>query len=220
MAQPAIGQLVVVTLGTDEYAGEVLHVDENEVRVAIKMRVPAKGVLPSGGTVTWVDGRQQPFSPPQAECLATIEITLPLNFVATAERPPEQRRFVRLERRVAVDLSELTPPGRLLSSGYTIDFSGGGAKLELNRPVQEGANYLMTLYLPEEVFRLEINILRVKREDAVSVCAVRFENISEADRSKIIRSIFSRLRSLRDPAAAPRIDRDKFKLPSSRIRYR
>lgn len=175
MRAPVPGSLAIVAWQGEEVVGEVLRVDASHATVAIRIPHDAASMLPPEGVITWADGRQQPFLRGQATATTVVEIVVPLSDLA-----PESRSEVHLRRRVAVDVRS-HPEGRLLASGHTQTLSGGGAHLELNRPLKVDERVRLSLFLPEGVVKLEARVLR--SEPAI----VTFQDVSDAVRAELER---------------------------------
>lgn len=219
MAEYAVGQMVVVRLGDGEYAGEVTLVSPDRVEVTVRLRHdPPASVPQGGGTITFGDGRQQPFSPSSLSLFTTLVIALSTD--ETQMPISEKRRFLRIDRRVPVHVRQGEgEESRLIASGATRDLSGGGTQLELEAPLEVGALFQLTLFLPDESVQIPARVLRTTRQRGGSYwISMAFEGLTEAERSRIIRYIFARLRSLKGGATTG-IDRQRFQLPPSKIRY-
>jgi c-di-GMP-binding flagellar brake protein YcgR len=82
-----------------------------------------------------------------------------------------------------------------MSKSITIDLSGGGARIVVKESITKGRMVLLSINIPEEV-NVICKVIRVERDevDKNYKVALRFENIDERTRDKIISFIFKKLR--------------------------
>lgn len=188
---PAIGSLAVVSLDGQEVVGEVVACDEAHATVAVRIPHDVAEVFPSEGTVTWDDGRVQPWRRAQASAVTVVELRLPLSALGS----DEARAEIHLKRRVAVDVRSRAG-ARLVAAGHTQTLSRAGGKLELRRPLQVDERYRLAFYLPDGLLKLDAVVLR---SDAAKTL-VAFRDVSpeaEAQLDRFLREGLTGLRRLR-----------------------
>ncbi|HEY9900155.1 MAG TPA: PilZ domain-containing protein [Pantanalinema sp.] len=189
---PALGSLAVVSLDGQEVVGEVVACDETHATVAVRIPHDVAEVFPLEGTVTWDDGRVQPWRRAQASAVTVVELRLPL----AALGPQEPRAEVHLKRRVAVDVRSRAD-GQLVAAGHTQTLSRAGAKLVLKRALRPDQRYRLALYLPDGLLKLDAVVLRA---DAAKTL-VAFRDVSpeaEAQLDRFLREGLTALRRLRE----------------------
>ncbi|MBO9542434.1 PilZ domain-containing protein [bacterium] len=188
---PAVGSLAVVTLDGQDVVGEVVACDQTHATVAVRIPHDVAEVFPAEGTVTWDDGRMQPWRRAQASATTVVELRLPL----AALGAQEPRAEINLKRRVAVDVRSRTG-GHLLASGHTQTLSRAGGKLSLKRALQSDERYRLSLYLPEGLLKLDAVIIRSDADKTL----VAFRDVSpeaEAQLDRFLREGLVALRRLR-----------------------
>lgn len=82
-----------------------------------------------------------------------------------------------------------------MSKSITIDLSGGGARIVVKEDITQGRMILLSINIPEEV-NVICKVIRVEKDevDKNYKVALRFENIDERTRDKIISFLFKKLR--------------------------
>lgn len=122
-------------------------------------------------------------------------------------RKVQQRSFVRVSARVETNITYVEPPAPGSAQAPTArtlqletkDISGGGVGLISKVPLKHGQKVRLQLYLPVDGAenRLELlgSVSRCERPQAdlpVFWLGIRYEDIQEADRQKIIRYVFKK----------------------------
>lgn len=180
---PRLGQIITVRLGDEDYAGELVEVTEEALVIAIRVEHDPRSVLPATGSVAWPGKRSQAFGHAEMSCLTTVHVRLP----RTKPQAP------RIDRRIAVDIWEAATANNLIASGFTQDLTGDAAQLELNRPLPQGAEVEVSLYLGKDVLRIPASVEASAGKSGAATAAVRFDPTAAA-RSRLTRYIFARLR--------------------------
>lgn len=89
-----------------------------------------------------------------------------------------------------------------IKSGFTVDLSGGGARLRTSQPLELNKKLILSIDLPSFHLILIGKVLRVQKElhnnKIIYHNGIEFINISENDKEKIIEFIFVRMRELRN----------------------
>lgn len=89
-----------------------------------------------------------------------------------------------------------------IKSGFTVDLSGGGARLRTSQPLELDKKLILSIDLPSFHLILIGKVLRVDKalynNKIVYHNGIEFINISENDKEKIIEFIFVRMRELRN----------------------
>ncbi|MNX80886.1 PilZ domain protein [compost metagenome] len=191
---PAVGSLAVVTLGAQDVVGEVVACDQTHATVAVRIPHDVAEVFPEEGTVTWDDGRMQPWRRAQASAVTVVELRLPL----AALGAQEPRAEIHLKRRVAVDVRS-RHDGHLVASGHTQTLSRAGGKLSLKRPIQPDERYRLSLYLPEGLLKLDAVVIRSDADKTL----VAFRDVSPEAEAQLDRFLREGLTSLRRLRQAP-----------------
>lgn len=85
----------------------------------------------------------------------------------------------------------------LLRQAETVDISGGGLKINCSTSPEVGQMILVSLYIPEEI-KLLTTVVRVEKNSNKGnyKVSLKFENISEKTRDKIIEFIFDEMRKI------------------------
>lgn len=185
---PAVGSLVVVSLEGQEVVGEVVASDPTHATVAVRIPHDVAEVFPPDGTVTWDDGRVQPWRRAQASAVTVVELRLPLSDLG----PLEPRAEVHLKRRVAVDVRSRAG-GQLVAAGHTQTLSRAGARLELKRPLRVDERYRLACYLPDGLLKLDAVVLRSDAEKTL----VAFRDVTPEAQSQLDRFLREGLTGLR-----------------------
>lgn len=119
----------------------------------------------------------------------------------------QQRDFVRLDANLplqyAVRSNEPAAEGqeaeKRFQRGRTMDISGGGAQIVVAEVLPVGTRLELVLQLPDGELRLEAEVVRLAQPPAPREAwlGVRFVNLDERERQRIVRFIFSEQRSRR-----------------------
>jgi c-di-GMP-binding flagellar brake protein YcgR len=82
-----------------------------------------------------------------------------------------------------------------MAKAITIDLSGGGVRIVIKESIPSGSMLLLSINIPEEI-NIICKVIRADRDetDKNYKVALRFENIEERNRDKIISFIFKKLR--------------------------
>ena len=150
-------------------------------------------VLPGGDPVSFDLGRHSFYS------TLVIEVPRPRQArkaeTAGGEDVPasDRRTSFRLATECDVDVFESLSHGRdyLRARGKTLNVSGGGMMVELNKPLLPGT-YKFRLHLPNEVLEVAGAVIRNKKQASLTM-PVEFVDLHEVERSKLIRFIFQRM---------------------------
>lgn len=180
-----------MTAGGQEVVGKVTRVTPRGYEVSFQLKLPAGSLGEALGHMMWRNGQESLF--PLAEASVVGHVAVMVDPGAPAA---DQRAFVRLEKRLAVDVSLATEGGDvLLSSGSTADLSTEGAKLLLGRGLKKGESVNVTLHLDEGPVEVPAEVLRHRkaREGGHEV-AVRFLLPPGEAKSRLVRFVFARMR--------------------------
>ncbi|MDA8280880.1 MAG: PilZ domain-containing protein [Actinomycetota bacterium] len=119
-----------------------------------------------------------------------IDRPLPIVLAVTARGELEylqRREWVRARVTVPVEIVvDATHGGRAFRS-TTVDLSGGGARIKLAGPVEEGEAVRLTLWLPTGPLEVDCNVLEVIEE---STARLVFDNVPEAVCKRLVRFVF------------------------------
>jgi hypothetical protein len=187
------GDEVVVVVGDQEVIGRVSRVTPRGVEVTFDLALPPTAIGSPLGHATWRDGRETVFELEGAQVRATV--TVPVD----PESPGyEQRAYVRLARRLAVDVA--TGEGVALATGSTQDLSSEGAKLKLNRGLKKGETVVVALFLEDGPIHAAADVLRQRKQpDGSHEVAVRFRLEAGIDKSRLVRFVFASMRGRSGP---------------------
>ncbi len=188
--RPRVGDEVVVVVGDREVIAKVSRVTPHGVEVAFDLELPASALGAPMGHATWRSGREALFS------LAGADVTAHVCVLVDPGAPaPEQRAYVRLERRLAVDVGMLEGD-RLIATGSTQDLSTDGAKLRLNRGLKKGERVALTVHFDDGHLATPAEVLRHRAlKDGSHEVAVRFDLAPGDAKSRLIRYVFARMRA-------------------------
>jgi hypothetical protein len=199
-----IGESLIIALDGQKVAGKITAVHDTTYEVTLQIRQPAKGytgvvastVMPDGSAVQFDMGRHSFYS------TLVIEVPRPRQarqVDSDEDKPAEdRRRFFRLATECEVEAFEtLGRSGEYLRArGRTLNMSGGGMLVELNKPLLPGT-YKWRVYMPNETLEVAGAVIRNKKQASL-VMPVEFVDLHEVERSKLIRFIFNRMRNLRE----------------------
>lgn len=203
-----LGSSLVVSIDGQKVAGRITAVHDSTLEVTLNVRQAATGykgvlgttVLPDGTEVRFDLGRHSHFT------ALVLEVPRPRAVrqavLDTTERPAEERRmYFRLPTECEVEVIEDLGHTRnyVRARGQTINISGGGMLVQLNKALLPG-EYKFRIHLPTETLMVEGAVIRNKKQAAL-VMPVEFVNMHEVERSKLIRFIFKRMRNIRDEVA-------------------
>ncbi len=178
-------------VGDREVVGKVSRVTPRGLEVAFQVKLPA-GALGEGlGHLTWRSGRETLFQLADADVTGLAKVMIDLEAPA-----PEQRAFIRLDKRLAVDVYMNTEGGEvLLATGSTADLSTDGARLLLNRGLKKGEAVNLALHLDEGTIEVPAEVLRHKKgRDGSHEVAVRFLLPPGEAKTRLVRYVFARMR--------------------------
>ena len=257
MADDALlGSAMTLVIDGQEVTGKVTGVSANQLEVTLNIRQPAKGYqgtqavvkLGDGDDVILDLGKNGFYSslvvvvPTFGRRLPTPELYQP-PASADSRRPDdgedgessgtgplkasERRRFFRLGIELPVEVLENVGARKeyVRASGSTINLSGGGMLLTMDKLLLAGVHHFR-LHLPKETMILTGRVIR-NEKGMSSTTPVEFIDLTEGERSKLIRFIFRAMRNAKDdeeekkrPEEAPRywLRREKF-FPPSKPRY-
>lgn len=120
----------------------------------------------------------------------------------------ERRKYFRLPINIEIEILMLPldteymeikdmpkPIFNLLKPTTTIDISGGGMKITFDNKPEVGQKALVVIYIPDQL-KLLCSVMRVEMDNKEGKYKVslKFENIRERDRDKIIAFIFNEMR--------------------------
>lgn len=200
MDESWIGKPLALTLDGQRVTGRVVGVHPTKVEVAINVREPAKAYHGMTAKTVLPNGQEVLFDFGHASHFAQLVVEVPFERPDDAKASPadERRRFFRLGVNCPVEVIEDVGNGRDFrrASGQTMNLSGGGMLLSLDRGLLPGV-YRFRVHLPEEVVELSGRVIRGKIANGLPV---EFVNLNEGLRSKLIRFIFTKLRELKEGA--------------------
>jgi hypothetical protein len=209
-AEDLLGTSLVVSLDGQKVAGRVTAVHDSAIEITLSIRQPAKGyqgvlgatVLPDGEEVRFDLGRHGYYSSLVIEVPRRRDVRKALQGGEDEKPADERRKFYRLATECEVEALEELPNGRdyVRARGRTLNISGGGMLVELNKPLLPGS-YKFKLHLPHETLVVAGAVIRNKKQAAL-VMPVEFVDLHEVERSKLIRFIFQRMRNIRDDVDA------------------
>lgn len=199
-----IGQSLIVSLDGQKVAGKITAVKDTVFEVTLQIRQPAKGyngviastVLPDGSAMQFDLGRHSFFTH------LVLEVPRPRKArqdEGDGEKPAdERRRYFRLSTECEVEAYETLGHSRdyLRARGKTLNISGGGMLVEMNKPLLPGL-YKWRVYMPHETLEVAGAVIRNKKQASL-VMPIEFVDLHEVERSKLIRFIFNRMRNLKD----------------------
>ena len=198
---PLIGTSLVLTLDGQKVTGKVVAVHPDRLVVKVPIQQPARGyqgvigraVLPDGDVVKFDLGRQAYYS----EVVVEVPLATDENRVVAAPEQ-ERRKFFRLAIELEVEVVENVGFTKeyVRARGTTINLSGGGMLCEFEQPLIPGI-YKLRLHLPGETLTLAGRVIK-KQGLAGGVTPIEYVDIHEVERSKLIRLIFNRMRSLKN----------------------
>lgn len=85
---------------------------------------------------------------------------------------------------------------RKLKNGIIVDISGGGLKIAVKEKMIKGHYAVISMQIPDELILLsKIVWVEKDQENRNYKVALKYENISERERDKIIKFIFAKMRS-------------------------
>lgn len=117
-------------------------------------------------------------------------------------KPPgdERRHYFRFAVDIPVQVVEDVGHRRdwVREEGRTMNLSGGGMLAEFDKPLPPGT-YRFRIALPEEEMVMSGRVIK-KGDGLTRVAAIEFIDLTEAQRSKLIRFIFNMMRNLRNVA--------------------
>lgn len=197
---PRVGDEVVVTVSDQEVVGKVTRVTPRGYEVSFQVRLPP-GILGDGlGHLMWPNGREMLFPLADVAVLGQASVMIDLESAAR-----DQRAFVRLDKRLAVDVY-LAGEGAqtLLATGSTADLSTEGARLVLNRGLKRGETVNLALHLDEGPISVPAEVLRHRKaQEGGHEVAVRFRLPPGEGRSRLVRFVFARMRQGKAPGHSP-----------------
>jgi hypothetical protein len=188
--RPRVGDEVVVVVGDQEVIAKVSRMTPHGMEVTFDLELPASALGAPMGHATWRSGREALFPLAGADVMARVSV-----LVDPGAPAPEQRAYVRLERRLAVDVA--MPEGdRQLATGSTQDLSTDGAKLRLNRGLKKGEHVALTIHLDDGPLGTRAEVLRHRTlKDGSHEVAVRFDLAPGDAKSRLVRYVFARMRA-------------------------
>lgn len=209
---------VEIVDGPKSYASRVEGVERTRVTVAAPMAGGSLVYLPVGRVVTLACLRTDPMYAgryeAETEVLGHSRTEPPFVFLAapTVWRKVQLRNYVRVQATLPVACRRVEEDGQEGEAfqAETQDISGGGLRLILKSPLKAGAALQVLLHLPEgPVFaggKVEwvgipggqplMEGETVKSGEPV-VAGIRFTEIDERDRDRIVRFVFQRQAEMR-----------------------
>lgn len=111
----------------------------------------------------------------------------------------QRRNFVRVDLvEYAFYRKESMPSGQW-KRAMILNLSGGGMKMSVQEYFDKDEKLLINIYTEDEKLQVEGSIVReIEKTTREQVCAVKFINISERTRDKIIQKVFNQMRKQRD----------------------
>ena len=182
----------------EQYSSRVEEVDEGKLIIAMPMSKGLPVMLENGGgfyakvfAETGIYGFNSSLLQKRISPLPVWIVSIPKEM-----KKIQQRAFVRLDVSLPVTLEYDTEADDepVLMKASTKDIGGGGLQLITEQPLQIGKNFLVYIELPDnEAIQAKIEIVRCYKpmEDRdLYWSAVKFVEINENYRDKIIRFIF------------------------------
>ena len=109
----------------------------------------------------------------------------------------QRRDYVRVN--MINEITYMTEDSDDIKKGLILDLSGGGARIKIKEKLSKNDIILVNLNLEGSSLSLKGQIVRVDlTETKEYICGVRFTNISESMKEKIIRLVFTVMRKQRE----------------------
>ena len=136
----------------------------------------------------------------RAECIgkAKVENLDAFEIIRLTEPKKKQRReFFRLKYMIKVTIKSLEKDTE--ANALTLDLSGGGLKLLTDRSFYPGEKIECTLFMEDETITVASVVVRMHRrtEDKRFEVGIKFDDIGEQNRNKLVAFIFQRQGELR-----------------------
>lgn len=240
-AESLLGTTVELEIEGQRMLGEVTALHRGMAEVTVRLRHPVRDYRGVEAFARLKGAAKFAFDLTDRATYATMVVEVPLPKAlaepASEDQPEgaERRRYYRLAVDCEVEVLENAGSDReyVRASGRTVNLSGGGMLVQLDRVILAGV-HMFRLHLPDETIETPGRIIPGHKGLSQQV-AIEFVDIAEALRSKVVRFVFQRMRGVkasvqakkekallrRDPEAdKPRylIRREKFYQPP-KIRY-
>lgn len=205
-ADSLIGTSVDIDLEGQRLTGEVTAVRGDVAEVTVRLRHPVRDHRGVSAQIRFKGQARYELDLTDRARYTTMVVELPLP-EALVERDREEvedgadrRRHFRLGVECPVEVLENAGSDReyVRSHGTTINISGGGMLIQLDRVILAGV-HVFRVHMPEETLEVSGRIIPSRKGLSQKV-AVEFVELPEAVRSKVVRFVFQRMRGVK-PAA-------------------
>ena len=212
-----LGSSVVLAVDGQKVTGKVTSVRSGAIEITLPVRQEADDLVGTDVRAELSDGTVIEATLERAYLAnLVLELTLP-----SATPPPddERRKFFRLGIQLDVEvLEQLEYQKGILkefvrATGHTLNLSGGGMLVELDRALPSGT-YDFRVQMPHEPLTLKGRAIR----KAGSATPIEFVGMAERDRARLIRFIFNRLRGFPDEPAGNTASSAEDELPRHVLR--
>lgn len=110
----------------------------------------------------------------------------------------QRRNFVRVEFTHGIKYKSETMDKATFYNGILLDLSGGGMRMKIKEKLNSNDKVFVRLQYETEVIEVSGKIIRVqKAPDGEFICGVDFKEISEPERDRIIKTVFTVMRKQR-----------------------
>lgn len=222
---PLLGSSMTLVIDGQEVTGQITSVSASQMEVTLNIRQPAAGYRGTQAKVLLGDGEDVILDLGKNGFYSNLVVVVPLSRKPTpqlhqpvASRPrdtesgdeegessgtgplkaSERRRFFRLGIDLDIDVLENVGHRKeyARAHGHTINLSGGGMLLSLDKILLAGVHHFR-IHMPKETMVVMGRVIR-NEKGLSSTTPVEFVDLSEADRSKLIRFIFKTMRGGKD----------------------
>lgn len=198
-----LGTSLDVELDGQTVTGKVTAVHADRLEVSLRIQQTAKAYIGQTAKVTLDDGRVVTFDLGERSTFTRMVVEVPLPRPSRRDEPDEpegdeRRRYFRLGVNIDVEVLEELANGKdyVRTRGTTVNLSGGGMLVDLDRPMIAGV-HTFRLHLPTETLVTEGRVVKLTKGPSTRT-AVEFLHMPEADRSKVVRFIFKKMRNLKE----------------------
>lgn len=221
---PLLGSAMTLVIDGQEVTGKVTGVSASSLEVTLNIRQPAKGYQGTQALVKLGDEDDVLLDLGKQGYYSTLVVVVPVKRMPTPAlehlpdtaprreseesdgessgtgplKPSERRRFFRLGIELEVEVLENVGHRReyVRASGQTINLSGGGMLLSLDKILLAGVHHFR-IHMPKETMTLMGRVIR-NEKGMSSTTPVEFIDLTEGERSKLIRYIFKTMRNAKD----------------------
>lgn len=132
-----------------------------------------------------------------------IQVVIPIKYLKMDKKVEAEYKIYQdhINSEHNLDLSKTGTMLNISSKGIMLDISGGGIRVNMNDNLSYENIVLIALPIEEENFIVKSKVVRVEsQKDGQKVYGLRFIELNEKDRDKIIRYIFKLMRDQRKKA--------------------